>query len=420
MNILNRFIDEKFSQAENAGLNFSLQYNTNCGISININGFSQKLPLLIDIVTKELRKFNDYLDESVFDIHKTSLIESYKSSLKQGSFVNVTSDYLTNENYPFPFEYYLEAQKVTVEHLEKFVDKFFDRLYVKMFISGNLSKENALEISGNILSNISVKSAIDLSTIEQKSLKIPTGRRSIKFKSLQPNDKNSVAIEFFDLGLRTLRQDCVVDLFAAIFEEPVFDILRTKEQLAYSVNIAQENTSDSLSIVFYIKCQEDKHPARSTGLRLLQFVKEDMKKILDELTEEKYKKIQDSTVNLALIPFATFNEERRFYWNQITNRYYSFDHRLQQSVMYAIITKQHIIDFYNEMFVENSHRNLSIQLIGNANPEEINENDESEEDLKITLIDTKYDDEDEVITNLEEFKRGLEQNPSFKTTYHYD
>jgi secreted Zn-dependent insulinase-like peptidase len=256
-----------------------------------------------------------------------------------------------------------------------------------------------------------------LAAIGQKSLKLPEGRKSIKIKSFQDGDKNSFVIEVFDLGERSMRKDCMVDLMTTIFEEPVFDTLRTKEQLAYTVRIDSDTTDDSIIMMLYIKSQEDKHPARSIAARLLNFVMADMKDILEKLSDEDYGKISESMINSQLIPFTDFDEESQFYWNQIVGHYYAFDRKQKKAEMYAKISKQDVINFYNEMFVDKPRRNLNIQLIGSVTGAE---DDDNNDDMSLTLIDSKFDDEDEVITDLEEFKRGLEHYPSFKTTYHYD
>jgi secreted Zn-dependent insulinase-like peptidase len=224
-------------------------------------------------------------------------------------------------------------------------------------------------------------------------------------------------LELFDLGERSLRKDCLVDMMVTIFEEPFFDVLRTKEQLAYSVTIMYESTDGSISLVLMIKCQENKHSARSIATRLLNFVQADMAEILEKLSDDDFDKIKESNINAQLIPFTSLDAESNFYFTQIINNYYSFDRKDKKAEMYRKISKHDIIYFYNEMLVQQPHRNLSIQLIGNVGEADESDND----DMSLQFIDTKFEDEeDEVITNMEAFKEGLDTYPSFKTTYHYD
>jgi secreted Zn-dependent insulinase-like peptidase len=163
-NILNRFLDEKFSSATRAGLDFSIRMSSENNLILSFRGYNEKLSLLIDMVTKELRNFDKYLDESVFEVYKADRKDTYKNNLKQGSFMLYLTDFFTKLNFPYTYEYFKVIDTVTVEHLEKFVEKLFSKLRVKMLITGNLSRDDALQISGNVLANIASSPISDVSS----------------------------------------------------------------------------------------------------------------------------------------------------------------------------------------------------------------------------------------------------------------
>lgn len=237
------------------------------------------------------------------------------------------------------------------------------------------------------------------------------GRTSLKIKSFHSEEKNSLVLDFYDLGARSAYNDAIVTLFHVVLDEPVFDILRTKEQLAYQLRITHNKLDNSNLTCIRVKCQEDKFSAKFVANRVRNFFINDMKVIFENLDDEKFQKIKEGRIRALREPFHSLISECSYFLRQITDGTYIFDEYEKQAAVLERIAKQDLIDFYTKTFILENHRNLNIQVVGHAaeeNPE-----------MTIKFITEKYDDEDVVITDIKEFVESLELYPKYIRNYEW-
>ena len=73
--------------------------------------------------------------------------------------------------------------------------------------------------------------------------KIPTnGEKTLRVDGFNAKDNNTFVIDYYQYGPGSLEDHVYLQVGAHIMEEPVFDTLRTKEQLGYSVYNTLRNT----------------------------------------------------------------------------------------------------------------------------------------------------------------------------------
>jgi nardilysin len=406
--LMNRFIDEELSAATEAGYDFFLQYSDNRMILL-FSGYNEKLEIVIDKFTKMLKKFNELLDESVFNVYKKNMKENYISILKQGNFLFTLSHFLQVKTYSHDYEEFKELEKVTFEHMQKYTEKALRELNIRIIVQGNLSRDDALSITNTVIGNINPEPVSDFSVIERVYLKTPVGRTTVKVKSFTTDEKNSSICDSYDLGPRTMLKHCTLQLLITILEEPIFDILRTKEQLGYTVGIRSSTARDHLTFNIYVKYQEDKFSSKLISTRIQNFMKIDARKILNDLSEENFNKIKESQIQLKKTPFNDLQSEVYSNSSQVKYNWLMFDKREKEALILESIMKEDVVSFYESKIHSSDLRVLCIQLLGNANPSE----SAQESDLKLTLI-TEQEEGENVVTDLDEFKRGLEPYPKLK------
>lgn len=237
------------------------------------------------------------------------------------------------------------------------------------------------------------------------------GRTSLKIKTFQNDEKNSFVQDYYDLGARTTFNDAVVSLFHAVLDEPVFDILRTKEQLAYQLGIMHKELDNSHLTVIKVKCQEEKFSAKFVADRVRKFFINDMKVIFENLEDEKFQKIKEGKIRESREPFQSFINESYYNFSQISDGTYIFDEFEKHAVVLERITKQDLIDFYTKTFILERHRNLNIQIVGNVTE------DEENTEMTMKFVTEKSDDEDVVITDIKAFVDSLDLYPKFIRNY---
>ncbi|CAO1403706.1 unnamed protein product [Diamesa serratosioi] len=404
MMFLDRYTYEYFYPAEEAGFQFDVSTDKN-GLQLNFTGFNEKLEMLIDSVTKLMTNCNTLMEEVFFqDLKKAFKTKCYGNLISSGS---LSPDYMQDilrSDHVTDYELYKEIDKIKFEDLERYSEKIFTQLKIKILVQGNLTKDQALSIGQVVLQNLSPGQVTDASKIESRCRKIEVGNKSIKIKSFLPNDKNSNTLCYYEIGKKNIRLDCLLELLQKVISDPLYDNLRTKEQLGYSVGSAKINTYGILGMVFVLLSQENKHSADVVKVRIEKFVTEDLKKLLEEMSSEQFNTIKDSTVKINYIDDVQLGTEVNRNWNQIITEEHMFNYRSMKAKTLTTITKDELLEFYNSGIFT---RKLSIQIIGNAT-DQLQTSDT--EELTLNLITDNTDD----ITDIDDFKNGLFVYPVLK------
>lgn len=194
-----------------------------------------------------------------------------------------------------------------------------------------------------------------------------------------------------------------------IVNVPFFDILRTKEQLGYAIYAIFDRKPHAFYLKLFIKHQEDKFSSKFISQRLKKFVNQDSKEIMKSLSDEKFKSIQDGIIFDLLSPFTKLSDEVNFNMRRIVDESYIYDLNEKQADICKSITKEELIQFYRKAFVENSPRNLTFQIVGNAAISE----DEENESVIMNFASEKYNDDENVVTDLKTFKDSLQTMPKY-------
>ena len=56
---------------------------------------------------------------------------------------------------------------------------------------------------------------------------------------MNKKDGNTVVTNYYQFGKGTLRSHTMLEVMISLMDEPVFDVLRTQEQLGYSVSFQE-------------------------------------------------------------------------------------------------------------------------------------------------------------------------------------
>lgn len=137
---------------------------------------------------------------------------------------------------------------------------------------------------------------------------------------------------------------------------------------------------------------------------------EDVKEILENLSDEKFNKIRDGKIREQLEPFNSISSEANYNMKKISDKSYIFDQYKKEAKTMETITKQDMIDFYNKIFITNKPRNLSVQIVGNVEEEE-------KDSMIMKFITEKHNDDEEIVTDLKAFKETLVPHPKYQRNY---
>jgi secreted Zn-dependent insulinase-like peptidase len=284
---------------------------------------------------------------------------------------------------------------------KEFVFKFLKSLRVKVLIQGNFTKPQAIGIVENILKNSSHEK-LHVARVKYTRLnEIPLGISYLRVKSLLPNDKNSIIKNYYQFGAATVESECLLELLVKIMREPLFNYIRTKEQLAYSVTCVLKKDHDILGLAIIVETQEKRNPSKYVDLKVEVFLK-DFSKILRELPEEDFEIIKRSIIAQKRCTDTDLEQEVTRNWIEIRESKYQFNRHEIESQQLELIRKEDLVNFFDDHLSTENVRKISLQIVANA--------DNGYDSLLqhgYLHLDLIIDEKQNTIRNVAQFKRSL-------------
>lgn len=253
-----------------------------------------------------------------------------------------------------------------------------------------------------------------------KAMRIPIGVNYLRCKSFNANDVNTSITNFYQIGPISFRTHVMIDLLSTIAQEPIFDMLRSKEQLAYDVSFNMRDNYGNLAYSITVNSQESKFTVDHVNERIEHFRRE-LISIIQNMPDEDFEEMKTSLAKIKLNEDNKLSEEVDRNWGEITSDDYEFDRPEKEVECLATITKDILLQFYKLHYGENE-RKLSIQVIGNPSIETTGENEVSEVTEENGSHRKMYnsliyvdDGRENSIRDIMEFKKTLEICPFSRT-----
>lgn len=295
-------LDEKLapilSFAQPASLGMSC-YPNDMKFSIQIGGYSEKAPLLLNEVLKELKSCKMSIEE--FELYSAALKSNYINAGKampvmQG--LEVYQNLLFN-NAPKHTDKLAALQNLTYEDYLSFADHLLDDCYVEALFAGNMTEAEAhqawttthqkLEANPYPKKNHEKKQMLTLSSF-QGPYKIPAETESL----------GNAAILMIQQGGMTFPKKASHTILAAALQEDFFDTLRTKQQTAYIAKAISSEEDQQLYNLFLV--QSTSHQPDELIARFELFLETYIKDFETILSEGRFELIKDSTITLLQTP----------------------------------------------------------------------------------------------------------------------
>lgn len=438
--------------------------------------------LLVGIITKAMVSMRDHITEDLFNIFKTDQKKAYFNSLIKPRTLNKYTNFkiFTNErttNYTFisrdirlsivehirwpMITKYKCLDSLTLNDVLNFADAYTSELYLQTLMQGNLTEESAHNVMNSVLTTLNCRNIkevcmmaynlnqfrnlnrhliviLQTKYIENRTVQLPQGSHFIRCSTLNEKDVNTVICNFYQIGPCSLRIESILDLLMMFVEEPLFDTLRTKEQLGYYVSASVRMNYGIIGYSIAVNSQETKFSAAHVDERIEVF-RGKMLQILEEMSPEDFDHVRESLIKIKQVVDISLAEEVSHNWEEITSEEYVFDRRRREVEVLRALTKQDIIDFClsNE---RTNLRKLSVQVIGNKDAVRLrrtptrseNSNDDSggssgaesevdDEELFNALaskLDVRFipkDGDATTIVDIKDFKENLHVYPITKT-----
>uniref|UniRef100_A0A1B0CFG8 Uncharacterized protein n=1 Tax=Lutzomyia longipalpis TaxID=7200 RepID=A0A1B0CFG8_LUTLO len=381
--ILKYLLMEELTTASEANLMYSIIPGQR-SFTVKVSGYNEKLHLVMDAILKKM--VNLEVTEELFEALKTRQLEEYHNNLIKPRTLNGDIRLSIVEKAYIPqYEKYNALKNITLTDLLDFSKIFLKFLKIQGLIQGNMTQEEATTITENVLNVVNSSPITDLSTIEKRTYQIPIGNHCVRVKSLNKNDVNSFIVNFYQIDQPSLENSCYVELLVNLLEEPLFNQLRTVEQLGYIVDCDLRENCGIAGWTVAVNSQESQFTTEHVIERIENFQREFLK-ILQDMSTEDYHHARDSLIKTKLIPDVQLKDEVLRNWDEIVTEQYIFDRIAKEVEILGNISQEKMIEFYQKYAVDEQFtRKLSIQVRGNK---EVNENAEEQEHLPEILKHT--------------------------------
>lgn len=362
-------LSEYAYDADISGLVYNIS-GTALGVDVNIGGYSDKLPVLLEKVVRSMKDLK--VNPERFKVIKERLTRAYKNWDLQQPYYQVGNyvRWLTQEKAWINHQYAAELPNIEPDDVQAFIPQILGQNHVEILAHGNLYKEDALKMANLVEAILKPRPLPQSLWHLRRDIILPSGSNYTYQRKLADPANVNHAIEYSLLvGDRTDRRLKIkAQLFAQILQEPTFDQLRTKEQLGYVVfSGARVSTATTFFRVLiqserdpeYLECRIDAHLSR-------------FKADLENMSSSDFEAHRRSVINQKQETLKNLGSETGRMAQNIENEYFDF-YKLEHDVVeLKQLNKKDIQDFYNDFIDPNSkiRAKLSVHMMAQGNAKE--------------------------------------------------
>ncbi|KAF5744448.1 nardilysin-like isoform X1 [Tripterygium wilfordii] len=366
-------LNETIYQASVAKLETSLSIFSD-KLEIKVYGFNDKLPVLLSKVLEIIKSFVPTEDR--FKVIKEEMERSLKNTnmkpLNHSTYMRLQ---ILCESFFDVDEKLCFLNDLTLAELKAFIPDLRSQLYIEGICHGNLLENEAIDISNIFKRNFCVQPLPIQMRHEERVLCLPSGANLVRDITVKNKlETNSVVELYFqiepEMGMESTKLKAWLDLFDEIVEEPLFNQLRTKEQLGYVVQCSPRITYRILGFCFCV--QSSKYsPVYLLG-RVENFIN-GLEELLETLDDESFESYRGGLMAKLLEKDPSLQDETNRFWNQIIDKRYMFDSSMREAEELKSIQKIDVINWYKMYFKHSSVkcRRLAVRVWGcNADSKE--------------------------------------------------
>ncbi|MGL5225171.1 MAG: insulinase family protein [Aeromonas sp.] len=239
--------------AELAGLGY-LIYAHQGGFTINLSGFADKQPLLLEMILNN--RTLGYPDPRRFTQIKEQLIRNWDNQAKArpiAQLFNQLTSLLQPNNPPFE-QLLVHLRTVTLEEMPAFVAQLFSEVHVETLVHGDWTAPEALALAALIerhLSNINGVSSKPSDETHRPLISI--AHQGTLIYEVGCEHQDSSLLVYYQSDSTKPRDLACFALANHIMSSPFFHELRTRQQLGYVVGAGNLPLNRHPGLIFYIQ-----------------------------------------------------------------------------------------------------------------------------------------------------------------------
>uniref|UniRef100_A0A6P7GKF8 Nardilysin-like n=1 Tax=Diabrotica virgifera virgifera TaxID=50390 RepID=A0A6P7GKF8_DIAVI len=337
------------------------------GITVQVDGYNEKLPLLLELMTKYILNLSDHMNQDIFNgIKEDTLKQYYNRVLQTASLEYELGNKLLIRNYFSPLDTYRELYNLTFDDMLEFIQFFPKNLYVKSLVQGNVSADVACDTINKFITSLNFEGIPKEKYPKLSVPQIPLGEKCLFVESFNKKDTNCITSNLYQVGLFSLKDMVLMCIIMRIIDEPCYNTLRTNEQLGYDVSTYGRRVYGVLVYSLRVTSQVNKYSTQYLDSRIEAFLKQSQK-LVDETTVEGLEKIKEDLVKTKQVCDHNLSEEVYRNWLEIIYDDYMFDRAKQEVECIKTITLEDIKIWWskhNHFGSQENFRKISFQIAG--------------------------------------------------------
>lgn len=345
-------------RAGRAGIHIGIGLTPESSQAISISGYTQQhselLKQVIDsftLVNINEQEFSQALDRFVLQKSNAKKIPPYQQLFGHyGRLIKIAN--WTDE------ELLIAAQKLTLTQLHDYHQSLFGKNLIRIYAFGNYHSEQIRDLS------LYAKNALCSKNLPEQRYLLPfiTPTENMKILYSDTVEQTDSAILDGWIGIKqSLHEQAALIILNGILSNELFTQLRTNEQMGYIVGSAPTNFNEYPMFVMYV--QSTNTDLQGIKARLDKF-RIDFLQNLQAVTPETLAQLKKSEIaNITQKP-ANFNSEANEHLLDFTWSKLEFDRKERLVSALEKITKEDLINVYQQLLVNQQGARMSIQLKG--------------------------------------------------------
>ncbi|WP_301099776.1 pitrilysin [Otariodibacter sp.] len=345
-------------QASVAGMSASVSTSEN-GLNISASGYTQHLAKLVSDALQQFSQFD--LTENNLRQAKQRYLEALDGLDAQGALNQAVRSLRNFANYPY---FNIDKQRAMLETITlQDIAQLRERLLTKTtgvsaLSVGNLSDDQVKGIihsAEEIIKNDHSK--LDLG----RYLDVNQSTRKLSYIKSIPHEDNALSIAYFPKGYEELDGLSRALLLKDIISRWYFDDLRTDKQLGYVVQATNTQIGKTSGLQFLVQtptvstADVMEHNQRFFGDTLIK---------LNAMSDEEFEKYRSSLLEVLQFKPESLSQEFSQLASDFARDNEKFDRKDRVIALVKKMTKQNIIDFYQDAVINQTGLVFASQAIG--------------------------------------------------------
>ncbi|CAG9464481.1 unnamed protein product [Pedinophyceae sp. YPF-701] len=370
--LLRDALTEEAYMAETANLLYHVSTDPVLGLQVKVEGFTHRMPRLVEQIFAALRGLAGLVGAGDFERVREDVARKYKNAhLKPGKHALWTRLYAIKPLDIVTADTLEQIEALTLAEVMQHLARLLSSCHVEALVIGNVTREGAAQMARTAREMLSEQGGVLTADARRadKVVRLPEGcAKVVSVPAKNPAETNS-AVELYLQGpldrFVAPRDRVIVHMLESLLDEPLFNTLRTKEQLGYAVHGGYRLT---LGVLGYgVQVVSSQHGPELLEASVEAFLAS-ARDTLAGKSAEDFEKQRSAVAQRLSMRDPNLYEEAERHWYHILHRRYQFYSRDAELSQLQEVTLSECLEWYDAYIKPGSphRRKISVHVCAAA------------------------------------------------------